>query len=37
MRPAPMFVALAAAAQKRKYPDSKMDATMAAAEKIAKF
>jgi CTP synthase len=37
MRPAPMFVALAAAAAKRKYPDKKMDTPLTAAEKIAKF
>jgi CTP synthase len=37
MRPAPMFVALAAAARKRKYADEQMDKPLIAAEKIAKF
>jgi len=37
MRPAPMFVALAAAAAKHKYPDKKMDDPLVAVEKIAKF
>ncbi len=37
MRPAPMFVALTAAAAKRKHPDKKMDDSLTAAERIAKF
>jgi len=37
MRPSPMFVALAAAGRKRKYPEADMDEPLAAAEKIAKF
>ena len=37
MRPAPMFVALTAAARKRKYADPNMDEPLAAAEKTAKF
>ncbi|MCD6175593.1 MAG: CTP synthase [Planctomycetes bacterium] len=37
MRPAPMFVALVTAAAKRKYPDKKMDDSLTAAERIAKF
>ncbi|RKY05830.1 MAG: CTP synthase, partial [Planctomycetota bacterium] len=37
MRPAPMFVALTAAAAKRKHPDKKMDTPLTAAEKVAKF
>ncbi|OQY04036.1 MAG: hypothetical protein B6I25_07470 [Planctomycetales bacterium 4572_13] len=37
MRPAPMFVALAAAAAKQKHSDKKMDDPLTAAEKIAKF
>ena len=37
MRPEPMFVALTAAARKRKYADPNMDEPLAAAEKTAKF
>ncbi len=37
MRPAPMFIALTAAARKRKYPDQKMDEPLAVVEKVAKF
>ena len=37
LRPAPMFVALTAAARKRKYADSNMDEPLAAVEKTAKF
>jgi len=37
MRPAPMFVALAAAARKRKYADQKMEEPLSVVEKVAKF
>ncbi|MDH4202593.1 MAG: CTP synthase [Phycisphaerae bacterium] len=37
MRPSPMFVALAAAARKRKYADSNMDEPLTAVERAAKF
>ena len=37
MRPAPMFVALAAAARKRKYADQKMEEPLSVVEKMAKF
>ncbi|MHC4855047.1 MAG: glutamine hydrolyzing CTP synthase [Planctomycetota bacterium] len=37
MRPSPMFVALAAAARKRKYADSTMDDPLAVVERAAKF
>jgi len=37
MRPAPIFVALTAAARKRKYADSTMEDPLAAVEKTAKF
>jgi hypothetical protein len=37
MRPAPMFVALTAAARQRKFADATMDAPLSAAEKTARF
>jgi CTP synthase (UTP-ammonia lyase) len=37
MRPSPMFVALTAAARKRKYADQKVEEPLSAVEKIAKF
>ena len=37
MRPAPMFVALTAAARKRKYADSNMEEPIVAVERTAKF
>ncbi|MHC4237664.1 MAG: glutamine amidotransferase-related protein, partial [Planctomycetota bacterium] len=37
MRPSPMFVALAAAARKRRYADQNMDEPLAVVEKVRKF
>jgi len=37
MRPSPMFVALMAAARKRRYPDQKMDEPLTVVEKVARF
>jgi CTP synthase len=37
MRPSPMFVALTAAARKRRYADQKMDEPLTVVEKVARF